>query len=694
MPTNLLKPSPIWGLALAVVPLHAADSEEPSRADPGAIEEIVVTATLREDTLGSTASSVGVVTANDIAGRGAAHLEEILSAVPNVNYASGASRARYYQIRGIGERGQFDEPLNSSVGLVVDGVDLSGIGTVATLADVEQVEVLRGPRGTLYGANALAGLINVVTRAPTLEPEGRVELSAADYGGMGVTGVVSGPVGESARGRLVARAGRDNGFVENAHLGVDDTDGHRETAVRGRLSFDAADDASIDLAAGFLDADNGYDTFSLDNVRTTLSDQPGHDRQTTSYGSITARWHRGGVDGLAQAGLAASDIAYGYDEDWVYEGFHPWGYTSTDEYLRDRVTATAEFRLASTDASRIGDATDWVVGAYTLRQDVELRRIYTFADADFTSAFDISRIAVYGQSDTPVGDRTTLTIGGRLERHTASYDDSAGVGFDPDDGLVGGRVAVTREFGGGASAYASVSRGYKAGGFNASGTLDEDLREFGPETLWNAEAGITATGPGYSLRAAVFHMQRDDVQISSSVVRVRGDGSAEFIQYTGNAAEGFNQGLELDVEWNAGDRARAFVRLGLLRTAYIDFVSARGEDLDGRDQAQAPRYQLLAGADVDLLPGLALRIEAGARDDYLFSDSHAVKSVAYQVLNASLHYASGPWSARVWGRNLLDADYYVRGFSFGNDPRDGYVEHGYFQHGEPRRVGVSVSRSW
>ena len=694
MPTKPATPFAIWGLALAVVPLHAVDSEEPGEADPTVIEEIVVTATLRKDTLGSTASSVGVVTADDIAGRGASHLEEILSAVPNVNYANGASRARYYQIRGIGERGQFDEPLNSSVGLVVDGVDLSGIGTVATLADVEQVEILRGPQGTLYGANALAGLINVVTRAPTAEQEGRVELSAANYGGIGFTGVASGPLGESARGRLVARTGRDNGFVENAHLGLDDTAGHQETAVRGRLSFDAGGNASIDLAAGFLDADNGYDAFSLDNVRTTLSDQPGHDQQTTSYGSITARWQGRGVDGLAQAGLAGSDIAYGYDEDWVYEGFHPWGYTSTDEYLRDRVTATAEFRLSSTDASRVGDATDWVVGAYTLQQEVDLQRIYTFADADFKSTFDTSRFAVYAQSDTPISDRTTLTLGGRLERHTASYDDSAGVGFDPDDGLVGGRVAVSRKLGGGTAAYASVSRGYKAGGFNASGTLDADLREFGPETLWNAEAGLTAGGPGYSLRAAVFHMQREDVQISSSVVRVRGDGSAEFIQYTGNAAEGFNQGLELDVEWDAGDRARAFARLGLLRTAYIDFVSARGDDLDGRDQAHAPRYQVLAGADVDLLPGLGLRIEAEARDDYLFSDSHAVKSVAYQVLNASLHYASGAWSARLWGRNLLDEDYYVRGFSFGNDPRDGYVEHGYFQHGEPRRVGIWVSRSW
>ena len=95
MPTKPATPFAIWGLALAVVPpLHAVDSEEPGEADPTVIEEIVVTATLRKDTLGSTASSIGVVTADDIAGRGASHLEEILSAVPNVNYANGASRAR------------------------------------------------------------------------------------------------------------------------------------------------------------------------------------------------------------------------------------------------------------------------------------------------------------------------------------------------------------------------------------------------------------------------------------------------------------------------------------------------------------------------------------------------------------------------------------------------------------------------
>src|SRR4029077_12196984 len=105
-------------------------------------------------------------TAQQIAQLQAQQLEQILGLMPNVNYASGASRGRYLQIRGIGETGQFVEPLNSSVGLIVDHVDFSGIGTISTLYDVHQVEVFRGPQGTLYGANALAGLINVTTNDP------------------------------------------------------------------------------------------------------------------------------------------------------------------------------------------------------------------------------------------------------------------------------------------------------------------------------------------------------------------------------------------------------------------------------------------------------------------------------------------------------------------------------------------------
>ncbi len=125
------------------------------------LEETLVTAVL----LASHADqqSITVFTREAIRARGGQHLEDLLSAAPNVNASSGASRSRFVQIRGIGERSQFIEPVNASVALLMDGIDLTGLAGAATLWDVSQVEILRGPQGTLMGANALAGLINFST---------------------------------------------------------------------------------------------------------------------------------------------------------------------------------------------------------------------------------------------------------------------------------------------------------------------------------------------------------------------------------------------------------------------------------------------------------------------------------------------------------------------------------------------------
>ena len=133
----------------------------PAAAEPGKLEEVLVTAQLRPTALLSQVGSISVISAEDIREREAQHLEGILNLAPNVNFAGGTSRARFFQIRGVGERSQFQEPLNPSIGLVIDGIDFSGLGGAGTLFDVQQVEILRGPQGTLHGANALAGLINI-----------------------------------------------------------------------------------------------------------------------------------------------------------------------------------------------------------------------------------------------------------------------------------------------------------------------------------------------------------------------------------------------------------------------------------------------------------------------------------------------------------------------------------------------------
>ena len=676
------------GLILGlVVPLCAAN------AYAEMIEEVVVTAELRAVALSEAAGSISLLTPDDRADV-VNHLEEVLARAVNVNIASGASRARFVQMRGIGERGQFAEPLNASVGLQIDGVDFSGIGTAATLFDVSQIEVLRGPQGTLYGANALAGLINVVTPASAKDWQSRAQFDLGNYGAQGVGAVISGPLNDTVGIRLSARKYRDDGFIDNVFLPSKSTDNHDESTVRLKLDGRSAS-LAWQLAAGVVDVANGYDAFSLDNNRQTRSDQPGADEQTSRY--LSARFEVNDLDWaqlIAAAGYTSSDVRYGYDEDWTYVGFHPYGYSSTDNYDREVKTVNLDLRWLSKGASK--DVPNWVVGIYLLDRDADLVRDYTWLEQSFTSRFALERRAVYGEFSLPMSELWTVSVGARAEIHQADYDDNAGVRFLPEDNLFGSRLKLERHFADNGLGYLSFSQGYKSGGFNTSGTLDADLRLFEPETLWNFEVGYKAKilQERGEIRLALFHMARADVQIATSIVRVRADGSSEVIEFTGNAASGVNQGLEAEIDLTVSERLLVSAGLGLLKTEYRDYVDAAGNNLDGREQAHAPGYQAHLTGRYEISERWFASLALEAKDGYYFSDSHSAEADSYALVNAAIGYRVGRYSARLWGRNLTDADYPVRGFYFGNDPRNGYTDTTWTQLGAPRQVGLSVALTW
>jgi outer membrane receptor protein involved in Fe transport len=677
----------LW-LFAAVTAAHAAEAD--------AIEEIIVTGELRTDRLDTLPSSVSVVTANEIAQRDAQHLEQLFAMTPNVNFASGASRARYLQIRGVGETGQFVEPLNSSVGLIIDHVDFSGIGTIGTLFDVNQVEVFRGPQGTLYGANALAGLVNVITNDPSDSLDAGVRAEGGDYDTYDVGAYVSGPLTETTQGRIALQQYRSDGYVHNDYLDRDDTNNFDELTARGKLRWQIDSATTIDLAAGYVDIDNGYDAFSLDNKRDTISDQPGLDKQKSRFGSIVATFEQP-KDFLVETivGYADSDISYGYDEDWTFVGFDPNGYSSTDEYVRDWKSTSAEVRFVSDESARIfGGSTDWVAGVYGLDQQMDLQRIYTFrVGGDFKSSYEIQRLALFGQTDTHLGDATTLTVGLRLERHDADYDDVDGVHFTPSENLWGGRIAVDRMLSADTLIYTSLSRGYKSGGFNTDGTLDPFLRQFDSETLYNFEVGAKGSWRDDQItgRVALFYMWRDNMQVATSIALLRPDGSTEFIDYTGNAASGTNYGAEVELHWVPTQRIDVFGSLGLLASEYDNFVNAAGEQLDGRQQAQAPSYQAFASVQYRFAGDWFVGAEAEVRDAYYFGDSSDAQSHPYELVNLTLGYSRERWGIKAWAKNLLDEDYSVKGFYFGNDPRIDYAERTYTQHGDPRRYGITLN---
>lgn len=682
--------------ALSTLLGATAQASQADQSESSAIEEVVVTAEFRPMSAAEVPRSVSVLDP-DANGDLINHLDELLSRAANVNLTSGASRARFFQIRGIGERSQFVEPLNPSVGLVVDGVDLSGLGGAATLFDVQQVEVLRGPQGTLYGANAMAGLINVVTPDVTENVSGSLQVDAGNYSARGAGGVLAGPIGDDVGFRISVRTYQDDGFIDNIYLNRDDTNARDERTLRGKLQGKLSK-GSWQLAAGSIDVDNGYDAFSLDNNRNTRSDEPGLDAQESLYLSFNASTTLSDtVLGEVALGWVDSDMAYGYDEDWTFDGFHPFGYRSTDLYLRDVETRTADVRLLSAPGQGLADgAVDWLVGLYALDKEVDFSRDYTFVGGLFSSDYAIDRLALYGELAANLADDMRISVGLRAEQHESSYRDSAGMQFSPDNDLVGGRLLLERSLASGNLLYMSLTRGYKAGGFNTDGSLDADLREFDPESLWNMEVGFKGSlmDERLALSAALFRMQRRDVQISTSITRLREDGSAEFIGYTGNGAKGVNQGVEVEAVLQATDRLQLTASAGLLDAEFESYINGSGEDLDGRDQAQAPAYQYYFAVDYRFTQALRLNISLEGKDGYYFSDGHAERSPSYALYNGSLRYSVDAWELSAWGRNLGDKDYFVRGFSFPNDPRDGYTATRWTQLGSPRQFGVSAKVSF
>ena len=629
-----------------------------------------------------------------IESRGAQHIEDVLNLAPNVNVSSGASRGQFFQIRGIGERSQFAAPLNPSVGLIIDGIDFSRTGGAATLFDIEQVEVLRGPQGTRYGTNALAGVINMQSKQATNELDMNFESTLADYDTRAVGVAVGGPIiKDTLLGRIAVHTHQSDGYMENDFLGRDNTQDRDEITARSHLKFLVSNDLTIDLNLLHLNIDNGYDAFSFDNSRKTLSDQPGEDKQRTNAFALKSDWQINNAVSMQSAlTYSQSDITYSYDADWGFAGIHPDEYVATENFMRERENVSFETRLLSDEAGRIfGGSTDWVLGFYHLSQDEDLDLMSDFGDLQ--NEYETENTAIFGQLDTYLSNKLTLISGLRVERFEADYQDSNGLDLDPSETLFGGKLGLNYQVNEDHLAFTSLSRGYKSGGVNNNDALPESKREFDTEYMWNLEAGLKSLWLDGDLvtNLTAFYAWRRDAQVKSSIALPGG----EFQDSLDNAARGTNYGIEADADWLVNEKLRLFAAVGLLRATFNDYenpeLEAEGFDIEGRRQAHAPSYQFTVGGEVYLTPDWTLRANIEGKDEFYFSNSHNAKSGSYAITNASLEYQQQNWRFTLWGRNLFDKDYYTRGFFFGNDPRIGYTERAYKQLADPRVIGMTVS---
>jgi len=704
------------------------------------LEEIVVSE-FRPSLATDLNSSITQFSQGTIEDAAQSNFEELIPLVPNMNWSGEGSRGRYFQMRGVGELEQYEGAPNPSVGFIIDDIDLSGVGGISSLFDVEQTEVLRGPQATRFGASALAGVVYMQSANPTDQLDINSELMVGTEDTYGLGGAVGGALTDTFGGRLSVYKYGNNGFRDNSYLSKDSTNERDELTARGKLEWNFAGDWTAKLSGLVADYKNGYDAWAIDNGSTTYSDNPGKDEQKTYGTSLKFSGPMSGaVDFVSITGYAKSDIFFSFDGDWGNDPYwnevveesqgQPYpGYVYDFEYLnkRQRTSFTQEFRLISGEDGKIfGDTTDWLVGAYgsVLKEDnsidsfgIEENTVYqyVFPFQELTdSTFKSTNLSLFGRLDSQLNERWNLSAGLRVERWEADYRDAfEDTVYDPgnviereanpSETMWGGDVNLSYQVTDNARLYGLISRGYKAGGFNPSLArlpLDDNDPDqlvtsedipYDPEYIMNYELGVKGRWADGRVLAdfVVFRMDREDMQIRNST-QLDANNPNTFIFVTSNG-KGYAYGVEASTRWQATESWQLFGSLGVLESSVQEYkFDDPAAPITGREFAHAPTYNANIGASYRNDQGWFGRVDLNAKDSFYFDYSHNEKSKAYQLLNAKLGKEWGSFAAYIWGRNLTDETYYTRGFYFGNEP-PAFDKARYTRFGDPRTVGFTIN---
>ena len=720
------------GLLLAGLALPAAaQPATPAQAgNRGVLEEVVVTARKREESLQEIGQSVSAFSGAEIEARFANDISEITDISPNLiidDTAQGPGGVAAISLRGIGVA-EVESSFDPAVGVVIDGVFLGkASGSITKLIDVERVEVLRGPQGTLFGRNSIGGVINITRAKPTREVSGKIRGSYGSYDTTELDGMFNFGLGEQLAVKLTASYhDQGEGFYDNLVTG--DEDGEIEYAMYGaHLLWTPA--PTVDVEYSYTREEYDQDTPPLLNVA-----QPNQlfcsafgfcaeDLDTPSSGDRYDVVQNGPNEASFDADTHIASVAWAIDDEWALD--YIFGYRETDEEVLQDFDATPETLFETTRPevydqtshelrlTRSGDRLDFVVGAYLFDMEytVDLVSFIGFAVPDTilsipqTANQQTDSWALFFESDYSLTEQWVLTVGGRYsddEKQAQITNDfvisqpvpveESWSEFTPKLGL---KYFANEDL----MFYGLFSSGYRAGGFNGRPTTQQaaDL-PYDPETVDNYEIGMKSQWLDDRLRlnASLFRMEYDDKQEEQSVAVVGGTGQQTVVA---NASSATIWGAELDFMYLPQVEGLEFSgNVGWLDASYDDFVADIGrggvtdnEDLDFRrapdwNASLAVRYEWQAG------PGTAWA-RAGwhfiGEHEMTLANSPQTRNDAQHLVDASINYDWGSAQISLFGRNLLDEDGYTIGFDVGGVAAPGSLWT-YATPRDPRTFGVQL----
>ncbi|WOX05104.1 TonB-dependent receptor [Microbulbifer pacificus] len=695
--------------ALAIA-LLTAGAALPASADL-LLEEVTVTAQKREQNLQDVGIAVTAFTGNQLEELGIEQAVDLAQHTPGLEIRNTVGNSNpVIAIRGIGLN---DYHTNNapSAAVHIDEVYLGSNGYLSfQMFDMERVEVLKGPQGTLFGRNTTAGSVNFITNKPTSDFEAYAEIDYGNFNTLEMEAAVGGAMADNINGRFAVKSMTSDGHQKNMGTGAasgftrvpgvippnatiapdDDWGGSDVLAWRGSVDWQAGDtvDVSMNLHGsrdkseqwGYAIPDGeplmGFQSSSEDEI--FLSDTPNIDADQLG-GFVKVDWDLGGTTLTSLTGYES------LDRQMLDSDGSPLRILDVS-FNDDLHQMTQELRLTSADDS----AVQWIGGIFWMTEEVDFDKTLNLTDLLLSTAtIDYVQTgdswAVFGQAEWHVSDAVKLTAGlryteedKRLKGETRDNDPygisrAQAVAADPlpirydrsyqaDD--ISGKIALDWMPTDSTLIYASISKGFKSGGFDGSTILDDIATlPFSEEILWSYETGFKSTlvESTLQLTGALYYYDFDDMQ-AEILIELPG-GLTETIR--SNAGKVEITGGELELVWAPLEGLDIKTGLSMLDGSIEQWNSPDPDEVAmmvGNSVPNAPEtsFNVLARYEWDLSAGLSM----AAVVDYTYSDTTFLtlendpdyQIDDYDLVGARLQLSSTDetWSAALWGRNLAD----------------------------------------
>ncbi|MGD9700731.1 TonB-dependent receptor [Acinetobacter sp.] len=667
------------------------------------LEEVVVTAQKREQNLQDVAISVSAVTERGLEKAGISTTDDLSVAVPGLNVTRQLSSFAPI-LRGIGN--YIAAPgAEGAIATYVDGIYLpSAYGSVMSLANVERVEVLRGPQGTLFGRNATGGLIHVITKTPDQEFSGKFGVSYGSQDTVESKFYVTGGLSETVAADLgVFVREQGDGFGENVVNGSDA--GFRdELAIKSKMLIDVTDTTQITLMADYADSetDSGLNRVPVEGTTNLIGEPPQPDFHDVAHArdhfSENDTWGVAGkidttfdsFDLLAMLSYRETDAEFSVDQSESSVTFADINLPTESE------TLTAEVQIKSNGAGPI----QWIGGIYFFD---DTAGVYPFditgpgaglppgvTNLQFFNEQESQSISIFGETNIELTDATKLTIGARLTQDERDYSHRtvlvpapgqvAAVEDSEDWEEPSWRISLDHQVTEDVMVYGSYSRGFKSGIYNLFGG---PIAPVDPEILDAYEIGFKSElmDGRVRLNGAAYYYEYDDLQLSYQI-----QGASVVI----NAANAEIKGVDLELQAALTDTIELNANLGWNDSEFIDFPTAEITTRRGTGNCPAnnptPNCSVTGNAKGNTLPrapeltanvGLSYEKElegssVGANINIYYNDGfynefanrEDYKQDSYTLLNGGAFVEFGDarqWRASLYFRNLTDEEYYVYG---------------------------------